>query len=306
MFGAVQAMMLLQQMHDASHSSIGYNETYWKAIGRFIMDWLGGASMTSWHHQHVLGHHIYTNIMGVDPDLPMAKTGDLRYLVHRQVWQNVYQWQHIYMPILYGFLAIKFRLQDFTDTYIKESNGAIRVNPIGLDGWLYLVATKLWHLTFRALIPHYIFGMSWTATIAFYIIMELVTGYYLAFNFQVSHISTEAFFPMDSKFQTELAQEWAVIQVLTGVDYAHASPLMSFFCGHLNYQIEHHLFPSVSQYHYPAIAPIVRDVCKKWGIQYNYLPTFWEALSLHFKYLYLMGNDPDNIHSRHVTLKQQM
>jgi len=64
---------------------------------------------------------------------------------------------------------------------------------------------------------------------------------------------------------------------------------MAFLCGALNYQTEHHLFPGVSQYHYPAIAPIVRDVCKKYGHPYIYVPSMWEALKLHVVYLKQMG-----------------
>jgi len=44
----------------------------------------------------------------------------------------------------------------------------------------------------------------------------MVTGYFLAFNFQVSHISTEAVFPCDEKFESEISTEWAVVQVTTG------------------------------------------------------------------------------------------
>ncbi len=31
----------------------------------------------------------------------------------------MYKYQHIYLPILYGVLGLKFRLQDFTDTFMK-------------------------------------------------------------------------------------------------------------------------------------------------------------------------------------------
>ncbi len=44
--------------------------------------------------------------------------------------------------------------------------------------------------------------------------------------------------------------------------------------GGLNHQTTHHLFPGVCQYYYPQITPIVRDACKKFGVRYNYLPTF--------------------------------
>jgi hypothetical protein len=52
-------------MHDACHSAIGYSEAWWKVIGRSTMDFLTGGDMKHWHHQHVLGHHVYTNVMGM-------------------------------------------------------------------------------------------------------------------------------------------------------------------------------------------------------------------------------------------------
>ncbi len=38
--------------------------------------------------------------------------------------------------------------------------------------------------------------------------------------------------------------------------------------GGINYQIEHHLFPSMSHMHYPRVAPIVQSWCAERGIPY--------------------------------------
>ncbi len=101
--------------------------------------------------------------------------------------------------------------------------------------------------------------------------------------------------------------DWATSQVKTSVDYSHGNSgermrrrcpvaaltrpvaVMTFLCGALNYQIEHHLFPSVSQYHYPAIAPIVMDVCKKHKVTYHLLPTFSAAIGAHIEHLKDLG-----------------
>lgn len=84
-FGIMQVMPLLHAMHDACHTAIGPNETWWKAAGRFTLDWFAGASMISWHHQHVVGHHVYTNVFAADPDIPWLERGDMRRIVKRQV-----------------------------------------------------------------------------------------------------------------------------------------------------------------------------------------------------------------------------
>jgi len=254
------------------------------------MEWIAGASMMSWFHQHILGHHVYTNIMGSDPDMPIVREGDLRYLVKRQIWKSVYKYQHFYMPILYGLLAIKFRIQDFTWTFIREENGPIHVNPLSKAEWTHFLATKAFWFFYRIVFPIYFLGLPASSVLLYFCIAELATGYWLAFNFQVSHISTEAFFPGNDKIEPSLKEEWAVIQVITSVDYGHNSFLQTFLAGALNYQTIHHLFPGISQYHYPQIAPIVMDVCQKYNVPFNVLPSFKEAFGAHIQYLNKMGN----------------
>jgi fatty acid desaturase len=59
-------------------------------------------------------------------------------------------------------------------------------------------------------------------------------------------------------------RDWGVQQVLTSANWGGV--IGNFFTGGLNLQIEHHLFPAISFMHYPAIAAIVADECKKRGI----------------------------------------
>jgi acyl-lipid (8-3)-desaturase len=91
------------------------------------------------------------------------------------------------------------------------------------------------------------------------------------------------------KSTSEIEHEWAVSQVLTSVDYGHGGYWTRILSGHLNYQTIHHLFPCVSQYHYPAIAPIVREVCKKYKVEFNHIPTFTGAFLAHVQHLKDMG-----------------
>ena len=46
-------------------------------------------------------------------------------------------------------------------------------------------------------------------------------------------------------------------------------PLLDFYYGGLNSQIEHHLFPRVSHDRYRAMRPIVRAFCQERGIAYH-------------------------------------
>ena len=53
---------------------------------------------------------------------------------------------------------------------------------------------------------------------------------------------------------------------------------MRILSGGLNYQIEHHLFPSVNSCHLPEISKIVKKLCKKYNIKYNEYNSFFKAL----------------------------
>jgi fatty acid desaturase len=41
-----------------------------------------------------------------------------------------------------------------------------------------------------------------------------------------------------------------------------------WFTGHLNFQIEHHLFPTMPRHNYYKIQPYVKELCKKYNITY--------------------------------------
>lgn len=297
-FGVFQALPLLHVMHDSSHAACSSSPAMWQIIGRGVMDWFAGASMVSWLNQHVVGHHIYTNVAGADPDLPVDFESDVRRIVHRQVLLPIYKFQHIYLPPLYGVLGLKFRIQDVFETFVSLTNGPVRVNPHPVSDWVQMIFAKAFWTFYRIYIPLAWLKITPSTFWGVFFLAEFTTGWYLAFNFQVSHVSTECEYPCGDAPSAEVGDEWAISQVKSSVDYAHGSPLAAFLCGALNYQVTHHLYPGISQYHYPAIAPIIIDVCKKYNIKYTVLPTFTEALLAHFKHLKNMGElgKPVEIH----------
>ncbi|CAN8070463.1 unnamed protein product, partial [Agarophyton chilense] len=298
LLGVCQGMPLTGWMHDASHSAVGRCERWWWTVGRLSLDYVAGSSMLSWRNQHVIGHHIYTNVFGADPDLPTSLHSDARRLVHHQRWAPLYRWQHLYLPPLYGVLAVKSRVQDFTHIYSRLTNGPVRVNPIIVQDYARMLSSKCVWMFYRIVLPLCIARVVPPAPFALLVaVTEMTTGYWLAFNFQVSHVSTEAQFLFSdvskralNKCPAVYEDEWAHSQIRTTVDYAHNSVLAAYLSGALNYQTVHHLFPTVSQYHYPAITPIVMDVARKHGLHFNVLPHFGSALEAHVRHLHDLGS----------------
>ena len=57
-------------------------------------------------------------------------------------------------------------------------------------------------------------------------------------------------------------------QVLASVDFWTGSDINDFMHGYLNYQIEHHMWPSLSMLSYKKSQPLVKAICKKHGVPY--------------------------------------
>lgn len=78
------------------------------------------------------------------------------------------------------------------------------------------------------------------------------------------------------------SQIGARLSVLAGAKPSHyLLPRRTFHCSHAGVQVVHHLFPNVCHTHYPAIAPIVVDTCREFGIPYKIYPSVRTPLGPH-------------------------
>ena len=111
----------------------------------------------------------------------------------------------------------------------------------------------------------------------------------LSVVFQLAHCVEEAAFPMPRPDTGRMERAWAAHQFETTVDFARGSRLLSWFIGGLNFQIEHHLFPRICHVHYPAIAPLVEETCREFGLRYMAHETFLAGVVSHFRWLRRMG-----------------
>jgi linoleoyl-CoA desaturase len=116
-----------------------------------------------------------------------------------------------------------------------------------------------------------------------------VTGFVISVVFQLAHVVEAADFPEAIVAPDRMNWHWANHQVMTTVDFAPRSKVVSWIVGGLNYQVEHHLFPRLCHMHYPKIAPIVARVCHRHGLPYKVNQTFSGALASHYRLLRDLG-----------------
>ncbi|XP_019850089.1 PREDICTED: acyl-lipid (8-3)-desaturase-like [Amphimedon queenslandica] len=287
-WGFFSALVAMTCTHDSSHFAITHKPWVWKMVGH-VHDFYQGCSLHTWIYQHTLGHHPYTNIDGADPDIVTAASDvpDIRRIKWQQKWLPRYFYQHVYVPMLYCFLGIKTRLQDFHIVFTKR-NSTIRLNPLILRQWLILFAGKISHCIIRFYIPSLFMPLS---SVLFYnLIAEMSGSYWLALIFQTSHVISEVEWPKPDK-DNKVHMDWAELQVATTQDYATDSWFWTVFTGALNHQTTHHLFPGVIQSHYRLITPIIKKTCEEFGIKYHYVDTTKEALGCHLEHLRRLGQE---------------
>ncbi|KAH8689358.1 fatty acid desaturase-domain-containing protein, partial [Talaromyces proteolyticus] len=274
-------------VHDASHASLTHNPRVWDAMGT-VYNFVMGFSDIVWFHRHVLGHHPYTNVQGVDPDISVEPFSITRFLPS-QKWSPIYSIQHIYAPILYSLLTHFSKLQDIL-ACLRQSTDMIPINPLSRSQLFVFWAGKVFFFTYRCLLP-IIFSPSSTArVISTFLFSEIMLSWIAAFVFESNHVVGDVLWVQPPK-EGNFTIDWVQMQIETAQDYGHGSWITTFLTGSLNYQVVHHVFPQINQKYYPEIADIVRSTCREFGIKYRVRDSFFQALGDHLLLLKRMGLD---------------
>ncbi|KAJ3768916.1 delta-5 fatty acid desaturase [Lentinula raphanica] len=286
--GAAIAQYSLSAFHDGSHGAAGYSPVVWRilAMGH---DFFNGCSSTLWAYQHVMSHHIFTNVEGFDSDID---TSDMEFyrIKHSQAYFAIYKYQRIYAPILYFFLGISIRIGDLWNLY-RGRRGPLRVNTFTLSQLIIFWGGKLFFHTTRIILPLYWGNPLWKVTSAF-LLTDCTFSIIVTMIFQATHLVETVAFPQVNPNTGNIDMEWTRLQVETAQDYSHDKPLMSFFSGSLNYQVAHHLFPYVAQEHLPAVTRIVRQTAQEFDVKYEIKEGLWAAIGGHMGLLKMLGTPP--------------
>lgn len=274
--------------HDANHGSYSPHSRL-NRIMRWSIDGIGGSSYV-WRVKHNVVHHTYTNISGADSDI-----GQLPFLrlapAQRRFWYH--RAQHIYTWPLYGLFAVKWQLfGDITQLAIGNIEGTPLPWPRGreLAGfWLGKVVFVGWAIVIPLLVRP-----VWEV-VAGFAIASFVMAFVLAVTFQLAHCLEEAEFSSIAEMEQAGSTEWTRHQLASTVDFAPNSRVLTWYLGGLNFQIEHHLFSRVCHVHYPTLAPRVREVCDRYGVEYQVHASVWSALASHTRWLRRMGRPTGSV-----------
>ena len=273
LMGAVLGVVLTQIAflgHDAAHRQMFKSGRWNDWVSLVVANLLVGLSYGWWRSKHTR-HHANPNKQDSDPDIesgivaltpepeerPRGRLG--RWLLAHQGWY--------FFPILL-FMGI-----------VLHSDGLRRV----------LGRTKVerrWvELTFLTL---RLGGLAWLVfavlppakALAVLGVQLAVFGFYMGFSFAPNHIGMPLVSP-------KLKLDFLRRQVLMSRNIS-GGPLMAVFMGGLNYQVEHHLFPSMARPHLRRAQPLVAAYCARQGIPYTQT-SLWRAYRDVLGYLNTVG-----------------
>ncbi|MDJ0724021.1 MAG: acyl-CoA desaturase [Prochloraceae cyanobacterium] len=270
--------------HDANHGAYSYNSTVNKAIG-LTYDFIGVSNFI-WRFRHNVLHHNYTNLK--DYDAEIRGDGVVRMSPNNEHKPHQ-RFQHLFIWFIYLIIPFYWYLNEFKLIIFQES----------------LLGHKIPQLKVTDLIAFW--GMRFLS-LCFFIGIPLLLGYgplqifiglsiaYMSYGlvaceiFMLAHVLEGLEFPEPDPKSNTIEDEWAVFQLKTTADFAPHNPILNWYVGGLNYQAIHHLFPQICHIHYPKIAPIVAEVAKEFGVNYQVYPTFSSAFASNYRWLKLMGN----------------
>lgn len=233
--------------HDASHKAIFNTPTYNDIVGYITGSFLG-VSFKNWKINHNK-HHANPNNEDEDPDFKRpflsfsqknisAKKGIQRFLAKYQAY--------FYIPTT--FFSLLF-WQMTTVPYFKKAFK----KTVFWEIVLYVIGISAW------LILPFVFLES-AKLIVIYLVIYPLAGFYLYNLFAPNHKGMPII-EKDTKISF-LEKQIVTSRTMPG------NVVFEFLFVGLNYQIEHHLFPSCPRNKLKLLTPYIKKVCREVGLPY--------------------------------------
>jgi fatty acid desaturase len=226
-----------------------------------MYEWDSACPSAQWKYSHNYLHHTYTNIIGKDRDLGY---GILR-MEENQPWRPKYLGNPLYALLLMLGFDWGVMLHDLEiDRILAGEKAWSETKPLHRG-----ILRKLRNQSLKDyLLFPLLTGPFWLSTLIGNAVANLIRNIW-AFN-----IIFCGHFPagVATFSQEESANEgrghWYYRQLLGSANIT-GGKLFHVLTGNLSHQIEHHLFPDIPARRYPQIAAEVRELCRRYGLQYN-------------------------------------
>lgn len=234
--------------HDATHRQITRRERFSRVLGMFAGNLLNGLSYGWWMDKHN-AHHAHPNDLETDPDVSAgAIVFDQRQAVGRR---GVAGWVTRHQAWLF------FPMLTLESLNLHASSVQAVLRPGLRHRW---VEAGLLGVHYAAYLTLLAVALNWQQAVAFVILHQALFGVYLGCSFAPGHKGMPVLSP-------EQAADPLLRQVLTSRN-VRGGRAAEMLLGGLNYQIEHHLFPSMPRPNLHRAQRVVQRFCDDRGVSY--------------------------------------
>lgn len=246
-------------LHDASHYAIS-NYPKLNNIFSSIIQSTTFLNHTLWGYHHVIRHHQYTGMIEYDPDIRNSK------------------------PFFRKSKQLSKSKTELSDKYIHFKITLFNIILPGTllgQSLLYILWTHkkyLWKMKLPDIFGktqdyvQYSFSLFYILFYIAYAGLPYLYCYIVGLNLLYWIGSAPDHDMYDTHKQIEKHNkliDWGEMQVRHSGNFMESYPLFTRYMGGINYQIEHHLFPSLSNHKLKEISPIVKKTCKEFNIPYH-------------------------------------
>jgi len=234
--------------HDIGHLQVTRNSATSRILGLLTGNLFSGLSYGWWVSKHN-AHHARPNDLDTDPDVRAGVlVWDRRQADPRRgasAWLTRHQ-AALFLPLL---------LLEALNLHVASVRAVLTpgLRLRGLEAML-LAAHFVGYVLLLA------FTMTWPQALVFVAIHKGVQGVYLGCSFAPNHKGMPVLTGRE-------AEDPLLRQVLTSRN-VRGGPIVDAVLGGLNYQIEHHLFPSMPRANLRHAQPLVRSFCVERQIPY--------------------------------------
>jgi linoleoyl-CoA desaturase len=254
------SMGIATNAHTASHHAISEGKWLNESLLYFGYPFVLQLSASFWRHKHLVVHHPHPNVVGVDNDANLAPIFALDETECARA-KGLHQWwyrnQVFFLPVMLmgnSFSVVwnawGFLIRRLADPRYRDA-----------AHWWDLVALLL-HWVAWIFVPMMFFDP--VDVVVFALVRFSLMSYVMFALFAPAH------YPAGAQLVNKeaLGKDFLMLQTLTTINF-RTGLVGRLLCGGVEYQIEHHLFPTISPRHYPAMSKHVKAYCDKHGYPYR-------------------------------------
>jgi len=244
--------------HDFLHHQVFRHRSMNTVAGYIIGNIALGFSVDWWKSKHNV-HHAAPNELdehhqAVDPDIDtlplLAWSSEMAATVGNAAHRGMLRFQHyFFFPIL---LFARF---SWCEQSVSHTLNTTTKVP-GKRGWEELAFLGLHYCWYLGTVFAYLPVLR---ALMFVVLSQVFAGFLLSIVFVQSHNGMEVY--SDEK-------DFITAQVVSTRDIT-AGVWNDWFTGGLNYQIEHHLFPTLPRHNLAKVRQAVQTLCEKHGLVYE-------------------------------------